>query len=170
MFFPYGRYYIRLLELTYCIGNVPLAKLFEGFFIHVFSSEVSSKELFSFPFLFLPELQNGNKCSVSNIIVRLFGSIYEKGMTTTPIFLSGESPWTEEPVGLQSMGLQRVRYNWATKSSTAHVTVREVLPEGLWSSTSLLLNIQKAHRSTILTQLAHLRAFLLLRGKGKLKK
>ena len=67
-------------------------------------------------------------------------------------------------------GVQRVRYNWATKSSTAHVTVREVLPEGLWSSTSLLLNIQKAHRSTILTQLAHLRAFLLLRGKGKLKK
>ena len=28
----------------------------------------------------------------------------------TPVFLSGESPWTEEPGGLQSMGLQRVRH------------------------------------------------------------
>ena len=32
-----------------------------------------------------------------------------------PVFLSGESPWTEDPGGLQSMGLQRVRHNWATK-------------------------------------------------------
>ena len=26
----------------------------------------------------------------------------------TPVFLPGESPWTEEPGGLQSMGSQRV--------------------------------------------------------------
>ena len=31
----------------------------------------------------------------------------------TPIFLSGESPWTEEPGGLQSMGSQRVRHDWS---------------------------------------------------------
>ena len=31
----------------------------------------------------------------------------EEGMAT-PVFLPGESPWTEEPGGLQSMGLQRV--------------------------------------------------------------
>ena len=30
----------------------------------------------------------------------------EKGMQPTPVFLPGESPWTEEPGGLQSMGLQ----------------------------------------------------------------
>ena len=28
-----------------------------------------------------------------------------------PVFLPGEPPWTEEPDGLQSMRLQRVRYN-----------------------------------------------------------
>ena len=27
----------------------------------------------------------------------------------TPVFLTGESPWTEKPGRLQSMGLQRVR-------------------------------------------------------------
>ena len=28
-----------------------------------------------------------------------------------PVFLPGESPWTEEPGRLQSIGLQRVRHN-----------------------------------------------------------
>ena len=32
----------------------------------------------------------------------------EKGMTTTPAW---EKPWTEEPGGLQSMGLQRIEHN-----------------------------------------------------------
>ena len=36
----------------------------------------------------------------------------------TPIFLPGQSPWTEEPGGLQSMGLTRVRHNWVTKHNT----------------------------------------------------
>ena len=32
-----------------------------------------------------------------------------------PIFLPGKSPWTEEPGGLESMGSQRVRHDWATR-------------------------------------------------------
>ena len=39
-------------------------------------------------------------------------------MVTHPVFLSGESPWTEEPVQLQSMGLQRVRHDRVTEHST----------------------------------------------------
>ena len=39
----------------------------------------------------------------------------EKGMQPTPVFLPGESPWLEEPGGLQSMQLQRVRHDWGTK-------------------------------------------------------
>ena len=38
-----------------------------------------------------------------------------------PVFLPGESPWTEEPGRLQSMGLQRVGYDLATKHSTTPV-------------------------------------------------
>ena len=34
----------------------------------------------------------------------------EEGMAT-PVFLPGESPWTEEPGGLQSMGSQRVGHD-----------------------------------------------------------
>ena len=29
-------------------------------------------------------------------------------------------PWTEEPSGLQSMGLQRTRYNWANEHTHTH--------------------------------------------------
>ena len=36
----------------------------------------------------------------------------------TPVFLPGESPWTEEPGGLDSTGLQRVGHDWATKHTS----------------------------------------------------
>ena len=45
----------------------------------------------------------------------------KKGMTTHLVFLPGESPWTEEPGRLQSMGLQRVGHDLATKHSTTPV-------------------------------------------------
>ena len=35
----------------------------------------------------------------------------EEGMATHSSILAGESPWTEEPGGLQSMGLQRVGHD-----------------------------------------------------------
>ena len=49
--------------------------------------------------------------------IRDTGSIYgsedplEEVMATHPSSLAWEIPWTEEPGGLQSMGLQRVRHN-----------------------------------------------------------
>ena len=41
----------------------------------------------------------------------------EKEMATHSSSLAGKSPWLEEPGGLQSMGLQRVRHNWAISLS-----------------------------------------------------
>ena len=37
----------------------------------------------------------------------------EKGMATHSSILAWRSPWTEEPGGLQSMGLQRVGHDWS---------------------------------------------------------
>ena len=39
----------------------------------------------------------------------------KKEMATHTSILAWEIPWTEEPGGLQSMGLQRVGYNLVTK-------------------------------------------------------
>ena len=36
---------------------------------------------------------------------------WERAWQPTPVFLPGESPWTEEPGSLQSMGLQRVEHD-----------------------------------------------------------
>ena len=38
----------------------------------------------------------------------------EEEMATHPSILTWKIPWTEEPGRLQSMGSQRVRYEWAT--------------------------------------------------------
>ena len=45
----------------------------------------------------------------------------EEGIATLSSIVGGESPWTEEPDRLQSMGPQRVRYDWATKHSTTQM-------------------------------------------------
>ena len=39
----------------------------------------------------------------------------EEEMATHSSILTWKIPWTEEPGKLQSMGLQTVRHNWATK-------------------------------------------------------
>ena len=41
-------------------------------------------------------------------------------MTSHPSILASETPWTEEPDGLQSMGLQRAGHDLVTVT-TAHV-------------------------------------------------
>ena len=38
----------------------------------------------------------------------------EKGMATHSSSLAWRIPQTEEPGGLQSMGLQRIKYDWVT--------------------------------------------------------
>ena len=35
---------------------------------------------------------------------------WRRAWQPTPVFLPGESPWTEEPGGLQTMGLQKVEH------------------------------------------------------------
>ena len=45
----------------------------------------------------------------------------EKEVATYSSTLAWEIPWTEEPGRLQSMGLQRVRYNWGTSLMNINV-------------------------------------------------
>ena len=41
-------------------------------------------------------------------------SPWRRKWQSTPVFLPGKSPWTAEPGGLQSLGSQRVRHDFAT--------------------------------------------------------
>ena len=42
----------------------------------------------------------------------------EEGIATLSSILTWRIPWTEEPGGLQSMGLQRVRHDWSDSTHT----------------------------------------------------
>ena len=54
----------------------------------------------------------------------------EEGMTTHTSILSWRVPWTEEPDGLQSIGLQRVRHNWS-HLACMHESPESLLIDGL---------------------------------------
>ena len=46
--------------------------------------------------------------------------LLEKEMVTHSSIFTWKVPWTEEPIRLQSMGLQRVGHDWATSLSLSH--------------------------------------------------
>ena len=56
---------------------------------------------------------------------------WRRAWQSTPVFLSRESPWTEQPGWPQSMESQRVRHDWVTKHSTA--SLRSLWDYGLYS-------------------------------------
>ena len=66
----------------------------------------------------------------------------EKGMATYSHVLAWKIPWTEESGGIQSMGSQRVKHNWATNTFTFHfhqcIKNEWPIPKGEWVSDMLL--------------------------------
>ena len=46
-------------------------------------------------------------------------------MATTVVFLYEKIPWTEEPGGLQSNGLQGIRHIWVVQHSTVVVFIEK---------------------------------------------
>ena len=51
----------------------------------------------------------------------------EEGMATHSSILAWRIPWTEEPGGLESMGSQRVRHNWAIGHIHTHFSILQII-------------------------------------------
>ena len=70
-----------------------------------------------------------NPSAMQKIRVRSLGQEepLEKGMATHSSILTWEIPWIWEPVGLQSVGLQRVRHDLVTNTSTFHFQTLQLL-------------------------------------------
>ena len=66
----------------------------------------------------------------------------EKGMATHSSVLVWRIPWTKEPGELQSMGLQRVRHDWASYTHTVAVLILEKIAVLTWF---LLMHWEKMH-------------------------
>ena len=65
----------------------------------------------------------------------------EEGMATHSCILVCRIPWTEEPGRLQSMGLQRVRYDWATKHMAQHSMIILTSAASSFRSRSVVLTL-----------------------------
>ena len=74
----------------------------------------------------------------------------EKGMTTHSSILAWEIQWTEEPGGLQSMGLQRVEQGWGMNALTLSLSPSE------WSSNNITKKVLSACKVII-----HLDGFII---------
>ena len=64
--------------------------------------------------------------------------LLEEGMATHPTILAWRIPWTEEPGGLQSMGLQRVGHNWRDLACTQYLMMLTIFSYASWPSVCLL--------------------------------
>ena len=58
------------------------------------------------------------KISDAEYLYMCLWAILEKAMAPHSSTLAWKIPWTVEPGGLQSMGLQRIGHDWVTKNST----------------------------------------------------
>ena len=65
----------------------------------------------------------GRRCKRRGFDFLLGKTPWGRKWQPTPVCLSGESPWTEEPGGLQSMGSQRVRHDWGDKQILTPATM-----------------------------------------------
>ena len=93
--------------------------------------------------------------------------LWTRAWQPTPVFLPGESPWTEVPGGLQSMGWQRVGHDWETKHTHGiwTETISSPLPSQLRKVKSLLhIDTAKTTRLYFL-QVPSQRIFLPRRSK-----
>ena len=65
----------------------------------------------------------------------------EEGMATHSSILAWEIPWIEESSGLQSMGQQRVRQDWATKHSICEHAYIYMSPSSLYIFLNFVLAV-----------------------------
>ena len=96
----------------------------------------------------------------------------EKEMATYSSIPAWEIPWTEEPGGLQSMGLQRVGHNWTYTHTLA--TMPLMVPERPWEKqirpTLMLRNHETDERHSPSPQPVHRVPDLLRLWMGRLPK
>ena len=80
----------------------------------------------------------------------------EKEMATHSSILAWKIPWTEDPDGLQSMGSQRVRHNWAHTHwlYKTYTTQDNIVPQAQEHSQIMFQSVQIHFR--LLTSLSHI--------------
>ena len=71
-------------------------------------------------YFMIPTVHHSGRCKTKQPM--------EKEMATHSRILAWRIPWTEEPGGLQSMGLQRVGHDWATNTQPVNMMRKPQIP------------------------------------------
>ena len=101
-----------LLSRTGLLGGI-MSLSYTLLFSHTFKNEKGRKDIYIY--LCFPGGSDGKEyaCNVGimSLIPGSGRSLEERAWQPSPVFSPGESPWTEEPGWLQSMGSQRVGHD-----------------------------------------------------------
>ena len=117
--------YLYTIHIYICIHTCLLTSFhpnYNGFKVMFYLIECPSKNHSIFPLdwaflMFQMVKEPAWNAEDPGLILGLERSLV-KGMTTHSSILAWRIPCPEEPVGLQSMGSQKVRHDWATNTST----------------------------------------------------
>ena len=109
-------------SVLYCVLFVPLfiSHFFPSVSLSLLSLSYFSHSLFFTFFLSVVSQMVENPPAVQETWVQSLGreDTAKKGMAAHSIILAWRIPWTEEPGGLQSVGLQRVGHDWVANTYT----------------------------------------------------
>ena len=93
----------------------------------------------------------------------------QKGMLTHSTVLAWRIPWTQEPGGLQPMGSQRVRHDWATHTHTHtinHESSQSDVLNAAWTLRILTTIFLHVYPSTLLAAMGFCQVDVLEMGQG----
>ena len=105
-------FYWSAIDLQCCVSFRKANHLYIYIYLLLdsFPVEVITEYWVEFPVLLLLVLISYQMATHSSIL-------------THSSVLAWETPWTEEPGGLQSIGLQRVRHNWVTNTRSVYMSI-----------------------------------------------
>ena len=82
----------------------------------------------------------------------------EESMVPHSSILAWRNPWTEEPGGLRSIGLQKVRHNWSDLACTTLLLFTQILPSACypdmmsgWSCSSYFMTMRPLTQGQVAT-------------------
>ena len=107
-------YYWNIVDLQCCVSSWCRAKRFNYTYTHTHTY------VFGFPDVSVVKNLPAKQKNVD--LIPGSGRLpWRRKWQPTPVFLTGESPWAEEPGGLQSVGSQRARHDLETKAPPPHI-------------------------------------------------
>ena len=125
--------------------RIYICESFQNLYFYINSSicyRISSSQLITILFITAQRVKHLPVMQKTQVQSLGWEDPLEKEMATHSSILAWRILWTEEPGGLQSMGSQRVRQDWATTLTLTYLVTKSYLTL-LWPQTPLCMGFPK---------------------------